>query len=273
MRHFLKTLFCTATILAATTVSGPEPAAAQTGTVAGKINVRYDPGADEISEQLAKLLADEKIFETLSVAIDETVRLPRDLDVVFRNCGAANAFYDPAQTGITMCYELIAMIGQTAANAGQTDDEIGQNFLGTAAFFFLHELGHALVHQLDLPITGKEEDAVDDIATLLILEADEDNQGAKMLAAAAGQFGELAAKKEKLDDLPFWDEHSLDAQRMYHVICMIYGSNPKAYPGLVGDDLLPKQRAERCPSEFQQRQRSWQRLLKDNLKSAPPTTG
>jgi hypothetical protein len=76
----------------------------------------------------------------------------------------------------------------------------------------------------------------------------------------------MASQKQTMEQLAFWDEHSLDAQRMYHILCMIYGSNPEAYASLVNPDVLPEQRAKRCPYEYQQRARNWDRLLNDHLK-------
>lgn len=41
---------------------------------------------------------------------------------------------------------------------------------GAVFFAFLYELGHALVDQLELPVTGKEEDAVDQLAAVILDE-------------------------------------------------------------------------------------------------------
>ena len=38
-----------------------------------------------------------------------------------------------------------------------------------AVFTLYHETGHLLVHELDLPVLGKEEDAADALAVILIL--------------------------------------------------------------------------------------------------------
>ena len=67
-------------------------------------------------------------------------------------------------------------------------------------------------------------------------------------------------------ELPFWDEHSLDAQRVYNIACLIYGSDPEVYNDLVGDDGLPSDRAERCPDEFAQKVKSWEKLLANYTK-------
>ena len=191
----------------------------------------------------------------------EHIRLPRNIDVVFGECGEENAFYDSETVSITMCYELFAQLGTAFASEESSDEEVGAAVLGAAFFIFLHEFGHGLVHNLDLPITGKEEDAVDDLATLILINAGEEGEQ----AAIAGllHFAALAEEYETGDaeELAFWDEHSLSAQRVYSVACLLYGANPEGYAELVGDDGLPEERAEQCPAEYEQKSRAWDKLL------------
>jgi hypothetical protein len=42
---------------------------------------------------------------------------------------------------------------------------------------------------------------------------------------------------------------------------MLYGSNPEKYSMIVTDGYLPKERAVRCPSEYQRTVESWVGLL------------
>jgi hypothetical protein len=243
-----------------------DSAAAFQGSDGGKVELTYANGADAPSEEIANKLRTDAIFDALAASVSDSIRLPRNLAVEFRNCNEANAFYDPAVHRITMCYELVTAMNQSFAASAESPDEVEAGVLDAMIFFFYHELGHALVHQLDLPITGREEDAVDEMASLLILDGDEEGEGGARLSAAVQQFGEMADKREAMQDIRFWGEHSLDAQRMYNLVCMIYGSNPQLYASLVGEDALPKERADRCPSEYQLRKRSWSRLLGNSLK-------
>ena len=98
-------------------------------------------------------------------------------------------------------------------------------------------------------MTGREEDPVDDLAAITLV-GDDEAEG--WLFGAMMSFAGLARSVEQGDvQLPFWDEHSLDAQRMYTVACVLYGSDPELHAGLVGTDGLPEQRAARCPAEFE----------------------
>jgi len=57
------------------------------------------------------------------------------------------------------------------------------------------------------------------------------------------------------------DEHLLQEQRFYNSLCMLYGSNPDKYMMIVDKGYLPKERAARCPTEYQRTVDSWQSLL------------
>lgn len=235
-----------------------KPATSRQGT----LKISYQKARNENLRELAKVLRDERVFD-IAIPLAQQLRLPQDIPVTFAECGEDNAFYDPETRSITMCYELFAELGRIFADEESTDEEVGQAMLGAAFFIFLHEFGHGLVHLLDLPITGKEEDAVDDLATLILINAHEEAAA----AAAIGHFGELADQYESgsSEDLAFWDEHSLSAQRVFSIACLLFGSNPEAFEEMVGDDGLPEDRAVRCPEEFQQKSRAWDKLLAPHL--------
>ena len=61
--------------------------------------------------------------------------------------------------------------------------------------------------------------------------------------------------------MPFWDEHSLNEQRVYDIACLVFGSDPEAFSGLVSPEFLPAERAQRCEAEYEQKSRAWSQLL------------
>lgn len=270
----IKSGFLRHAALACVLASTPTLAAAQSAQAAkpGVFKITYDDGDSEGTKAFAASLREAAIFDALAGGLSQTLRLPRDINGVFRNCGEINAFYDPAKREVIVCYELISTLYDTAARNSNNEAENSQFIIGATLFFFLHEVGHALVDQLELPITGKEEDAVDEIATLIMLSGDDEgggNDGAKLVAAAAYQFRDMAATRQSMTDLVFWDEHSLDAQRMYGILCMIYGANPNANASMVGDHGLPKARADQCPADYQKRKRAWEKLLESSMTPDP----
>jgi hypothetical protein len=126
-------------------------------------------------------------------------------------------------------------------------------------FVLAHEIGHALVHDLELPITGREEDAVDGFAAYLL--ADNPKFGPATALTAALFFDAMSSIRGKLHDEDFADEHSILEQRVYQFLCWTYGSDPKEFRSIVGKGGLPRARAARCPEEFNQVKTSWDRLL------------
>jgi len=50
----------------------------------------------------------------------------------------------------------------------------------------------------------------------------------------------------------FANVHGLDAQRLYNVLCLAYGSNPKLFADVVEKKYLPEDRADGCEDEFKQ---------------------
>lgn len=126
-------------------------------------------------------------------------------------------------------------------------------------FVLAHEMGHALVDKLQLPITGREEDAVDGFAAYLL--ADNPRFGPLTALSAAMFFAADADLRGKLTNADFADEHSIDEQRVYQFLCWVYGSDPHDFRSLLGGGGLPRSRARECPAEWRQLNRSWDSLL------------
>ena len=237
--------------------SQPKPG---TSTVndSGTVSLHYAETADPAHQEIKTILESWHGFDEGAAHIDSAFLIPRDLTIVFSDCGAPNAFYDPAQAAIFMCYELVHDL------AGDYEDYELSNSAHAAAvwqttFFILyHELGHALIDILDLPVTGREEDAVDQLATVILLEAGEEGRDAALLGAS--WFQRMAQRSGM--DIPFWDEHSLNSQRYFNILCWVYGSDTTAHEALLGREwMLPPERAERCPTEYDRMSRAWESVL------------
>jgi len=216
--------------------------------------------------EMASIIKDSKMFDELAAGLNEDFALPVDLPIVFTECGEENAFFDPKSGEIHMCYELLQQFLEIFAKNRKTDDQAGEAFAGATAFVFFHELGHALIHIYELPVTGKEEDAVDQLATLILTSIGQDGEKAALNGADSFILAE-DHKDLKAGDLPFWDEHSLGEQRFYNILCWVYGQNEQKWEPLVRKGHLPKERAERCSEEYEQLQRSWNKLLDPYFKN------
>ncbi len=219
----------------------------------GRFLARYGPATSEFETFRSGLIAN-RFLDTVAVRLNDSLRIPRNITLQTAHCAAPNASYDPEAREVTLCYELFQSLSDQLGN------EVGGDYLvsGTVVFALMHELGHALIDVLELPIVGREEDAVDQLATILML-----NQGLAGDSLAFGAVGWFLtkSKSELLDDMAFADDHGLDRQRVYNMICWIYGRDPSRYPEVVEEHWLPEHRAEGCPAEYRRLARNWAKLL------------
>lgn len=249
----------------------PAPAAPKRPGDRGDFKVVYAAVKDPDYRELQQIFKDTALFEETVKALNETLDLPADVTVALEECGEINAFYDPERRRISMCYELVGAFAEMFLAGAETEEEAeaaGVSVAGATLFIFFHEAGHALIDLYDLPITGKEEDAVDQLATLILLEAGEDGENAALDGASSflTEEEEVSEDGESFEELAFWDEHSLDEQRFYNIICWLYGKDPEGYAYLVEDETLPEARAGSCPGEYERMSKAWDTLLEPYVK-------
>ncbi len=126
---------------------------------------------------------------------------------------------------------------------------------GNALFTLYHESGHMLISELGLPVLAQEEDAVDNLATVAMLGADTEDMDVFLTQAMIGWF--LIAE-EDYDDLVFYDEHDLDQQRGFAMLCLMVGADEDAFLDLARDLDLPDERIETCGLDYDQAADSWE---------------
>lgn len=224
----------------------------------GVVSVHYAETTNSDHQAIRATLEAWRAFDDAVAEIDSVFLVPRDLAIVFSDCGEPNAVYDPAQTAIFMCYELVNDLIGDYRSFALSDSALYAAVWQTTFFVFYHELGHALIDILDLPITGREEDAVDQLATVVLLEAGEEGRDAALLGAS---WFQRTSQRTGMD-IPFWNEHSLNSQRYFNIICWVYGSDADSHEALLGADwALPLERAERCPAEYDRMSRAWASML------------
>lgn len=223
---------------------------------AGKWLYEYAEPLTPIHRSLSQRVKQYGALEGIATALQQRYVLPRPVEIRFDTCEMVNAFYNPRETNITFCYELLEFLGDVFVSDGQWTEEQRANVFGAVEFIMMHEVGHALVDVLDLPITGREEDVADQLAVYVLVRG-----GDKGAQAALAGVSALQPSSASFDETQLADEHSLGPVRLYNVMCWIYGSDPAKYGGLVSDGLLPEERAVRCPGEWDRMAKAWQRLL------------
>lgn len=243
--------------------SGFKPSA-EKARDAGDFKYVYSPVKNKKYVQWRRELMQERVLEEIAGELNKQLALPEDVTLSFDQCGEINAYYDPERRRVSLCYELLEDLYRVFEEDAESQEELDDQVAGATVFVFFHELGHALVHVLKLPITGREEDAVDQLSTFLVTDGTEGG-AASALDAAKSFYAD--AEAEEGGELEYWNEHSLNRQRFYNIICWVYGQNPERYASLVEEGVLPEGRAARCGAEYEQIERSWTTLLRPHLKS------
>jgi hypothetical protein len=212
-------------------------------------------------ESLDKYVKDKRMLENAADGLNKSLTLPWDITIASKDCdGTINAYYNPQDRSITICYEFMELFQKLYLDQGKTPDEANQLMFDATTFIFCHELGHGLIDAYKLPVTGKEEDAVDQLATYISAE-EMGEQGENAAQAGALGFYYLSEKRQ-LDDTAFADEHSMDKQRFYNIICWLYGHNPERYGNVVQNGTLPAARAQRCSEEYTKLSNAWKTQLR-----------
>ena len=204
----------------------------------------------------------------LSVIVEELkqrIALPFDIQVVFEECGGPDSYYDENTHEIIICYELLDTYYDLFSVALKTRAARDGAAKNTVVAMFLHEVAHALIDGWNLPITGRVEDAADQFSTLLLINGMPD--GDQIALDSAHSF-KLLADLEKGQEKDYSDPHSLDEQRFFNTICLVYGHRPEQHEYLIKSGQLPVERAYDCEEDYARLNKSWQRLLAPHLVSS-----
>ncbi len=225
----------------------------------GDFQVEYTEVSTPRYVEIDKQVKEEKLLEDAADRLNKALALPHDITMRTKDCNDVNAYFDPRDKSITMCYELMEYFYKIFKSDGRSDEESYEQMFAAVRFVFLHEIGHALIDAYKLPIMGGEEDAADRCSAFINLK-ELGQEGVDAVFAAAEAF-QIESKRSATAKRNLADEHLLSEQRFYNSLCMIYGSNPTKYSNILTRGFLPKERAVRCPTEYQKTVDSWMTLL------------
>jgi putative metallopeptidase DUF4344 len=139
---------------------------------------------------------------------------------------------------------------------------------GNMLFVAIHELGHALVSELDLPVLGREEDAADAFATLGVLKCGAEFSRRVLVEAAKGWFMTAQRDRKAGEVAHYYERHGLDEQRAYQIVCLMVGSDPVGFKDLADETGLPEARRRSCGWDYDTASRSWDRTLAPHQRAA-----
>jgi hypothetical protein len=238
-------------------------AAGETFEDRGDLELVVEPGADTPARQ--KMI---QVIGGLVTELNGMVKWPRPVPVTMKKCGEPNAFYNPAAHQIIWCDEMAESLHKSFGHYKKDPAVRDQAVINASVGTFLHELGHALVGEWQIPALGRQEDVADQLAAFVLIGAGDGTTAAVLdwaesyLAFQAFERGEMHTD--------YTDTHSLDEQRFYNLTCLVYGSNKDAHESMVDDLDLPLSRAIRCPREYELVRSAWAELLARIMIKKPP---
>ena len=166
--------------------------------------------------------------------------------------------------------EVVEMfLGDPRYNRGKTAAQIRDSaefVTGNVLFVLGHETGHALISEFGLPVLGREEDAADALAAIVGIKMANSFADRVVVNAARGWF--LSDQRDKKEGVasPFYDEHGVDVQRAYAIVCLLVGGQPDKFAGLAKEVKLPEERQATCRDDYNNAKYSWDLVLKPYLR-------
>lgn len=172
----------------------------------------------------------------------------------------------------TLLAALILVPAPALAFDMPQDEDAAQFVASNVVSTFYHELAHALIDILELPVLGKEEDAADTLSAVLTNHIWTEDSATQIVYDTANAFSISSAEYDAEGyEQPWADSHSLDIQRYYGLVCLFYGADPEHREEIASDLELPDDRKEGCEYEYWQAESGWEKLL-DGLDPVPGKT-
>jgi hypothetical protein len=234
----------------------------------GHFRVLFDEPSKPAHRPIAELLFHSGRLRGLVEVLDREVALPTDVTIRFAD--EDGPLYDPRRREIVVDYTFVEKTGRLLESVDYADKpgDLRAFVVQVVEFVLYHEIGHALIDLLELPVLGREEDAVDTIATLLLLQLVPDGNLVALTAADLHAIESLGARSLTSED--FWGEHLLGIQRFAHIVCLVYGSDPQRHEPLLRRHPALRDRSGDCVDDYDGQLRAWKRLLAPHLRRPLP---
>jgi hypothetical protein len=171
-------------------------------------------------------------------------------------------------SGIDEAVKAIGSSPRLKKLSPQAKRQLVEFVVGNTLFVMAHEMGHGLMTEMNMPVLGREEDAADSFAVVTALNMGSGFSERVLMEATKGWVLASKSDKKQGEPLAFYDEHGLNQQRAYNVVCFMVGSNPEKYKTLAADTKLPEERQASCVTDWKNTSWSWEEMLKPHLRSA-----
>jgi hypothetical protein len=149
---------------------------------------------------------------------------------------------------------LLAWPGAAAADPG----------LNVLRMTLYHEVGHAVIDQLDLPVYGMEENAADVFALALAQRLHSEAE----LAAILRDTTEAYRRDAAAELFDHWAQYMPAGQRLARQVCLWFGAEPDARADLARALGMPPEEARRCEIDAFDADAAWAPVL-DGVRPDP----
>jgi hypothetical protein len=258
------------TCLAAAFFLSAVPATAyqlKTGLSSNQFDYEYVEPKNPAHRHIYETMKEKRVLESFQEFLSP-IRLPVRITLKLEGCdGVANAtFWDSA---IKVCYEYIEYLRGQAPKAQKWGLTADDSMIALVVDVFLHEAGHAVLEDLDIPFFGREEDAADYFASYLLLQFSKADArrlvlGTSFLGDTESMERHTSASEREMRAMKMQmvaDPHSLPGQRYFNRLCMAYGADPVLFADAISVGGLPENRAKHCRYEYQTNAHAFQTLV------------
>ncbi len=146
--------------------------------------------------------------------------------------------------------------------------ELVEFVAGNVLFALTHEMGHAAISEMGLIVLGREEDAADAFATLTGLKMGNAFALGVLKNTALGWFLVDARSRAEGIGLTFYDQHGMDQQRAYNIVCLMVGSDAEKFGPLADRARMPVERQQSCAGDYSNASWSWDKALAPHRRAA-----
>ena len=163
-----------------------------------------------------------------------------------------------------------------ATAAALTDEQLAEVMdftMHDATFTLFHESGHLLIHELDLPVLVKEEDAADIAGVLEMFKTIKDKDELYNALNDVADYWTYSSNAMTDEDFEYnvntYDDHSLDVQRANNMVCLMVGKDPDEFADTAEAFEFDDDMTDQCLTDYEQADHSWTKVLAPYAAKAP----
>jgi len=226
-----------------------------------QLSASYKTSNDSYDQHYVDLLKNADALPAIISFINEFIPLNQNVNILV---GAEDGpLYDPQTNEIWLPLSFLSEIENRFSDASivKTAEEKEIVIIDVVMHTLVHEIAHAIIAQFEIPTLGREEDAADNLANVLLLEHLE--HGNEIVLNAADMYALEDQDTDEFDKEHFWGVHSLDIQRYYSTLCHVYGSDPTLNQDLVDSGELSAEKADQCIDDYELIASDWHNVLEE----------